>query len=282
MSLSHRQERSDVEGYWAFNDRQWTRSGLTLAEGATLVRRLLASPLVPEGVVCLPAHEAEFTALAGGRCPVTVLSPAEMEKWAGFAFHRGVAAAARRPEPLTLEAFLARRDPEGRAPRRLACAPNLTDPENLGTVFRTALGLGWDAVAVGPETCDPYSRRTAKVSMGALYAHPPVHLPADPAEARRLFAEAGWTAAALALEAGAADLEAWAEGEAGRRARAGSLALYVGNEFEGVSAADRSVCSQALVLPMAEGHDSLNAAVASGIAYYLLRGERRPGEGPGQ
>jgi len=265
MSLSHRQDRSGVEAFWGFSDRQWTRSGLTLAEGTTLARRLLESSLVPESVVCLERHEAEFTALAAGRCPVSVATDAEMERWAGFAFHRGVIAVGRRPEPLALEAFLSRSP----APRRLAVAPNLTDPENLGSVYRSSLALGWDAVA-GPSTCDPFSRRCAKVSMGAVYAHPPVQLP-EAAEARRLFQAAGWTNVALALEAGAFELESWVDSQAGQRALSGPLGLWVGNEFQGVSDADRSVCDAAVVVPMADGHDSLNAAMAAGIGFYRLR-----------
>lgn len=267
MSLSHRQDRSGFEAFWGFSDRQWTRSELTLAEGPTLAKRLLASSLVPEAVLCLAPYEVEFTELCAGRCPVTVLSQTEMEKWAGFAFHRGVVAVARRPQPVTLEEFLSRTP----GPRRLAVASRLTDPENLGSVFRSALALGWDAVAVGPETCDPFSRRCAKVSMGAVYAHPPVILPPDPAESRRLFVLAGWTNVALALEPGADDLEAWLASREGRSALDGPLAAWVGNEFEGLSPGDRSVCDRALVVPMAEGHDSLNAGVAAGIGFYRLR-----------
>jgi len=267
MSSSHRHDRSGVEAFWAFTDRQWTRSDLTLAEGATLARRLLASSLVPEAVLCLASHEAEFRILAADRCPVTVLSPAEMEKWAGFAFHRGVVAVARRPAPLGLEEFLAGQP----APRRLAVAPRLTDPENLGSVFRSSLALGWDAVAVGTETCDVFSRRCAKVSMGAVYAHPPVILPRGPGDSRRLFEASGWTSVALALEPGAVDLEDWVVSDEGRAALAGPLAAWVGNEFEGLAPADRAVCDRALVVPMAEGHDSLNVAVAAGIGFYRLR-----------
>ena len=256
------------ERFWGLGDKDWTRSGLTLAEGSLLVQRLLSSPLVPEEVLCLPAHEAKFKDLAASRCPVRVLSAAEMDKWAGFAFHRGVVAVARRPSPLTLESFLV----SSPAPRRLAVAPKLTDPENLGSVFRSALALGWDAVAVGPSSCDPYSRRAAKVSMGAVYSHPPVDLPGDSTVTRRLLDQAGWTNVALALEPGAVDLEAWLATEEGQRATSGSLSAWVGNEFEGLDPADRQVCSRALVVPMAAGHDSLNASVAAGIAFYRLRG----------
>lgn len=238
-----------------------------MAEGATLARRLLGSALVPEAVLCLATHEAEFSQLVAGRCPLKVLSPAEMDRWAGFPFHRGVVAIGRRPPPWTLEAFLGGTP----APRRLAVAPRLTDPENLGALFRSALALGWDAVAVGASSCDPYSRRTAKVSMGAVYAHPPVVLPENP-EAIRLFADRGWTSVALALEPGALDLERWTDSDEGRAAVAGPLAAWVGNEFDGLDPGDRAVCSRALVIPMAEGHDSLNASVAASIAFYRLRG----------
>jgi tRNA G18 (ribose-2'-O)-methylase SpoU len=250
-----------LEQWWGRSDREWTLSGLTLAEGATLVERLLASPLEPEGVFCLAAHEAAVTPWTGGRCPVTVLTEAEMHRWAGFPFHRGIVAIARRPAPLTLEAFLV----AAPAPGRLAVAPRLTDPENLGSIFRSAVGLGW-SVAVGPASCDPYSRRCAKVSMGAVYAHPPVQL-TDDTETTRLLA--GWTNLALSLEGGAAELETWVS-EAGD-ALSGPVSLWVGNEFEGLDVRDRAVCGRAVVIPMAPGHDSLNAAVAAGIALYRLR-----------
>lgn len=265
MSFTLRQDAGSGEVFWGLSDRQWRTSGLTLAEGVTLAQRLLTSPLVPEGVWCLEAHAPVFEALAAGRCPLTVATEAEMHRWAGFPFHRGVIAVARRSAPLTLEAFVS--EP---GTRRLVVAPGLTDPENLGSVFRSALALGWDAVAVGPHSCDPYSRRCAKVSMGAVYSHPPVVLEGD---IDRLLK--GWTNLALALEPGAADLEAWATGE-GRAVLGGRVSLWLGNEFDGLADEDRRHCSRALVVPMAEGHDSLNVAVAAGIGLYRL-GPRAPG-----
>lgn len=271
MSFTLRHDAGSGEVFWGLSDRQWRTSGLTLAEGVTLAQRLLTSPLVPEGVWCLEAHAPAFEALAAGRCPLTVATEAEMHRWAGFPFHRGVIAVARRPEPLALEAFLVRP-----GVRRLVVAPGLTDPENLGSVFRSALALGWDAVAIGPGSCDPYSRRCAKVSMGAVYAHPPVVL--DPRAGALL---TGWTNLALALEPGAADLESWVTGQ-GRSALGGPVTLWLGNEFHGLADEDRRHCSQALVVPMAPGHDSLNVAVAAGIALYRLgpEGRHAPQERP--
>jgi len=40
---------------------------------------------------------------------------------------------------------------------RLLALDGIQDPGNLGTLVRTALALGWDAVALLPGTCDPYN-----------------------------------------------------------------------------------------------------------------------------
>ena len=100
--------------------------------------------------------------------------------------------------------------------------------------------------------------------MGAVYSHPPVELPEDHRLTRALFDAAGWTNLALALEPGALSLQEWVAQPEGQRALGTPLSLWVGNEFEGLSTSDRAVCQQALVIPMAEGNDSLNAAVAAG------------------
>jgi TrmH family RNA methyltransferase len=40
---------------------------------------------------------------------------------------------------------------------RLLALDGIQDPGNLGTLVRTALALGWDAVALLPGTCDPFN-----------------------------------------------------------------------------------------------------------------------------
>jgi tRNA G18 (ribose-2'-O)-methylase SpoU len=49
------------------------------------------------------------------------------------------------------------------------------------------------------------------------------------------------------------------------------LALAVGNEGAGLSAALRESCAALVALPMAEDAESLNVAVAAGIALFALR-----------
>ena len=49
------------------------------------------------------------------------------------------------------------------------------------------------------------------------------------------------------------------------------LALVVGNEGAGVSAEVRARAQRSVALPMTSGVESLNVAVAAGIALYALR-----------
>ena len=106
-------------GYFAgLKDRELRDEGYFLVEGRLLVERLLAAGLPPEvpgsasggfeplGILCVPSLAVEFEALAAGRCPVSVMGETDISALAGFPFHRGVIAAAKRPELPTLERWL--------------------------------------------------------------------------------------------------------------------------------------------------------------------------------
>jgi tRNA G18 (ribose-2'-O)-methylase SpoU len=115
-----------------------------------------------------PTHLDEFTALAPHELPVYVVDRQLMLQTVGFKFHRGVMGCGlRRPFPSLKEVVPA-------VPKRclLAVCPQMHDPTNLGTIIRTALALGVDALLLGPGGADPLSRRVVRVSMGAA-----MHLP---------------------------------------------------------------------------------------------------------
>ena len=53
---------------------------------------------------------------------------------------------------------------------RLLALDGIQDPGNLGTLVRTALALGWDAVALLPGTCDPYNDKVRKSDPGDIFS----------------------------------------------------------------------------------------------------------------
>ncbi len=260
----------ELELYRDLRDRDLRREGLLVAEGRWLVERLLASGWEVLSVLCAPRFAGHFRELAAGRCPVLTADEEQLARLAGFPFHRGVLAAARRPGFPSLAAWLLGE----RLPARPAGAPSggtlvlcprLTGEYNLGSIVRSAAALGADALAVGPSCCDPLSRRALKVSMGAAFRLPLLALQEEAAELERLRA-AGYRLAGASPAPEALPLDSWR--------RDGPVALVLGEEAEGLPEPWAGGCDLLLRIPMRAGVDSLNVSVAAAILLYAL------GKGP--
>jgi tRNA G18 (ribose-2'-O)-methylase SpoU len=260
----------ELDAYRDLRDRDLRREGLLVAEGRWLVERLLASGWEVLSVLCAPRFAGHFRALAAGRCPVLTADEERLARVAGFPFHRGVLAAARRPRFPSLADWLA----SGASARggsaaggTLVLCPRLTGEYNLGSIVRSAAALGADALAVGPSCCDPLSRRALKVSMGAAFRLPLLGLEEEVADLERLRA-AGFRIAGASPAPEALPLASWR--------RDGPVALVLGEEAEGLPAPWAGACDVLLRIPMRAGTDSLNVSVAAGILLYALC---RPGGG---
>jgi tRNA G18 (ribose-2'-O)-methylase SpoU len=224
---------------------------LVALEGAFLIERAVAAAMDFEAVYCVPAREAWARRL--GLEP-RVLAEARIAEIAGYPFHRGAYALARRPAALALPDIL----PTRPGPSRILILPESGDPENLGASFRNAAALGCSALLLGPTGPDPYSRRALRVSMGACLSLPWARL-ASPAGLRELSAR-GFSVAACVLDPEARSVREW---EVPKR-----LALVLGNEAHGLSGAWLEACSDRVTLPMQGGADSLNVATAAAVLLY--------------
>jgi tRNA G18 (ribose-2'-O)-methylase SpoU len=100
--------------------------------------------------------------------------------------------------------------------------------------------------------------------MGTVLQIPWTRLPEWPEGADQLHA-AGFELAALALADAAVDLAAYA-GAAPER-----IALLLGTEGDGLSAAALASADAVVTIPMSRGVDSLNVAAASAVALWALR-----------
>lgn len=251
--------RHDISLYSNIRDRDLRREGILIAEGRYLASRLLSSGLEILSVLCAGRMAAEFNELARGRCPVHVAEEAEIEGLAGFPFHRGVMAAAPRPDFSAIEGFLAGNP----GCRNLAVCPRLSQDENLGSVIRSAAALGADAVAIGPRSCDPLSRKALRASMGAAFSLPIVMMEEE-SGAIALLKRHGFTVCGASTGSISVPLDS---------ARpAGKRAVVFGNEAEGLPVETASLCDEIVHVPMHNDTDSLNVAVAAGIILYTLFG----------
>ena len=280
---------AELAVFAGLRDRDLRAEGVVVAEGRLLAERLLAAarrsaqggmggagpaggpPFVPPtsfealGMLCVPALAEEFAGLAEGLCPLEVWPESELAVLAGFPFHRGVLAAARRG-PLPRLADLGPclgpdPDPQRAGLSRLVVLPAIADPENMGAVFRSAAAMGWDAVLLGPACCDHLSRRALRASMGAALSLPAAAI--GDTSALEALRAAGYDLAAAVLDRGARPLAGWAA--------PGRLALLIGNEYEGLGPEWLGGKVERLTIPMADGMDSLNAAAAAAIFLYCCR-----------
>ena len=187
----------------------------------------------------------------------------ELERVAGYPFHRGVLGLARQPGEVGAVAGLAAELARERA--LVVVCPRLADPANVGAVVRNAAALGAEAVFVGGEGASPFDRKAVRASSGAVFRLP--LRVADGGEILRSLKGAGFRILGADGGAGAAMLEEIAIEE-------GPLALVVGAEAEGLSAFWKAACDERVAIPMESGMDSLNAAAASAVILWELKRRR--------
>lgn len=254
----------DLTEIIGLRDRDLRREGLFVAEGRLLVERTLASGLTVTGICADAAAAAEAEALAassGGTVSVHVCESAELDRIAGFPFHRGLFAVARRPvlrSPF-MDGSPGTFPSQARAASsRILVLPAITDPGNLGTLLRSALAFGYGEVWLGNESCDPFNRKALRASMGAALS-----LDLRMAESADLGTLRGgeMKILAAAMEEGAI--------VAGNYACKGH-ALVLGNEFNGIGEAWRRECDEAILIPVGAEVDSLNVAIAGSILMWEL------------
>jgi tRNA G18 (ribose-2'-O)-methylase SpoU len=229
--------------------------GFFVAEGLTVVSRLLASAHRVRSVVADPLRYERIRSEVGDRVPVYVVPNEVLCAAAGFQVHRGILAAADRWEPPGW------RQAVGDA-RRVLVLEGINDHENLGVIFRNAAGLGADAVLLCPQCCDPLYRRSVRVSMGHVLTVPWTRLEPWPTALGELRA-AGFTL--VALTPAGDPIERLPVGPDDR------LALLVGAEGPGLSDGVLTSADHRIAIPMSHDVDSLNVASATAVALWALR-----------
>ena len=140
---------------------------------------------------------------------------------------------------------------------------DINNHTNIGAVFRSAAGLGMDAVLLSPTCADPLYRRSVRVSMGEVFALPYAVLPTWPT-GLECVRRAGFTVLALTP-----DEDATPVGELSDAHRA-RPALLFGAEGPGLSDEVMKTADVRVRIPMSRGVDSLNVAAAAAVACYAV------------
>ena len=248
--LADYSHRTDV----ALKKARGTEYGLYIAESALVLQRAIAAGHRARSVLALGNTVDEARALVGGDIPI-FSGPSELlEELTGYLLHRGMIAAMHRPELPTVASLLT-------GARRVIILENVADPTNVGAIFRSVAAIGADAVFVTPRCSDPFYRRAIRVSMGTVLQVPWTRL-GDWPSARKVLTASGFQIAALALSPDAVSLRDFVAPD--------KLALVLGAEGEGLTAAALASADTIVQIPMAHGIDSLNVAATAAVAMWAL------------
>lgn len=228
--------------------------GLVIAEGAVVVRRLIASVYPVRALLGVARRFDELEEdLAAETAPYYVVSAELMAQVVGFHLNRGVLATAGRVVFPSAAGLLAQVD-------SVAVLEGVGDNENLGGIFRNAAALGIGAVLLAAGCADPLYRRSVRVSMGTVLAVPFAPL-AWLDEGMELLRCSGFRTVALSPS-----------GERTLRDTPlpGKTAVLLGAEGPGLTPAALQAADVRVRIPMAAGVDSLNVATAAAIAFAAI------------
>jgi TrmH family RNA methyltransferase len=223
-----------------------------LLEGVRLVEEGLATHLAVRGAIVSTALEgtprgaALKVALGEATDRIETVSEPELAALSATEHPQGVIVVA---EPLewSLDAVAVH------AGTTILVLDGVQDPGNVGTMLRSALGLGASAVVALPGTAELHNPKTLRAAMGA-----PFRLPCLATDEATL---AAWLSAhRIGLWLGAMDGD-----PVMGRGDAGPLAIAVGNEGAGVSDSLRARADRRVGIPLAPQAESLNVAVAAAI-----------------
>ncbi len=135
---------------------------------------------------------------------------------------------------------------------------NLNDPSNLGAISRTAEALGISGIIMTDDSCDPYSPKSIRASMGTLLRMPIVIT----SDLSKTIKENGLRSFSCVVDKEAKDI--------GSVSFKNGDVIIIGNEANGVSEAVKKNSDFLITIPMKGKAESLNAAAAAAIALFQL------------
>jgi tRNA G18 (ribose-2'-O)-methylase SpoU len=238
--------------------------GLFVVEGRLVVRRLLdADRFAVQSVLVTPAAVAALGSLLSvdrfRDLAVYVCEQDDLNQLAGFNFHRGCLALAKRPlDTVPLDQLA--------AAHRLLALEGVGNPDNVGGLFRVASAFGAGGVLLDPRSGDPLYRKAIRTSMGATLRVPFLRSNSWLDDLRWL-QRSGTKLIALTPDRSATPLRAFAASMRSDQ----PLALMVGAEEPGLTNAALETADARVSIPISPDVDSLNVAVAAGIALATLQ-----------
>jgi tRNA G18 (ribose-2'-O)-methylase SpoU len=241
------------------------KSGIFVAEGEKVVRRLLESQLRIFSLLVTPEWFAKIESnLSFQKDEITIFIAEKilLETIVGCNLHQGIMAIARVPADRPLEEIVCSLSRSA----LMVALGGLVNAENVGVIVRNCAGFGVDAIIVGETSSSPYLRRAVRNSMGTVFQIPIVHVEDLQSTLTNLKSTHGYNVVAA---------HPGGEHTLYETDLTGNVCIVLGNEGDGLTKNILDVCSIHVSIPMDNDVDSLNVANASAVLLYEASRQRR-------
>lgn len=244
-------------------ERTLRGEAIFITEGWLVTERLLMSRYQTESVLLAEDCAERYAERIPDSVPLYVGPRELLYQIVGYQFHQGILAVGKRRILPSVREVLP--PPQRSGPLLVVICPQITKPENIGLVFRSAAAFGVDAVILGERCAEPFSRRILRVSMGAVLSLPLAKTQDLRDELKSLVSEWRVELVATVLDTTASSLPDFKPPP--------RVGLLVGHETEGLGGGWLDLCHHRVTIPMAPLVDSLNLGVATGVVLYEFRRE---------
>jgi RNA methyltransferase, TrmH family len=131
---------------------------------------------------------------------------------------------------------------------------NISEPGNLGTIIRTCEAAGASGLVLSPQCCDIYNSKVIRASMGSVFTFPVEYQDYDWLKNQKAKLIAAHVKGAINIYDYPKPRE--------------DIILIIGSEADGIDAEILNIVDDTVMIPLKNGIESLNAAVATAIAVY--------------
>ena len=142
---------------------------------------------------------------------------------------------------------------------KLIMLDDVNDPGNLGTIIRTAAGLGYDGIIMSPNTVDLYNEKVIRSTQGVMFKIPIIK--ANLQEIIKLLKKEKVFCIGTALT----------NAKDGKHiTKKDKFAICLGNEAKGISKEVLDNMDENVKIAMKNDVESLNVSIAAGIIMYEM------------
>lgn len=142
---------------------------------------------------------------------------------------------------------------------KLIMLDDVNDPGNLGTIIRTAAGLGYDGIIMSPNTVDLYNEKVIRSTQGVMFKIPIIK--ANLREVIKMLKKEKVFCIGTALT-NAKDVK--------HITKKDKFAICLGNEAKGISKEVLDNMDENVKIAMNNDVESLNVSIAAGIIMYEM------------